>query len=26
LRALNALPGNGERLRQLADFIVLRRF
>ena len=26
LRALDALPRNGGRLRQLADFIVLRRF
>ena len=26
LRALDALPWNGGRLRQLADFIVLRRF
>jgi farnesyl diphosphate synthase len=26
LRALDALPQNGGRLRQLADFIVLRRF
>ena len=26
LRALDVLPGNGGRLRQLADFIVLRRF
>jgi farnesyl diphosphate synthase len=26
LRALDALPQNGGRLRQLAEFIVLRRF